>query len=229
MQTLLLRPAHASKLQTLGAGARPLALPIDARPRLRPVTAADAQSMGAFLAGLAPGSRRQRFHGVVNPHSASLLRQLTVVDGHLHAAWVAVLPGVGGGEQVVGEARYVRDGADGAELAMTVADGWCGRGVSGALLAALTDHAKQAGVQQLWAEVQVSNSRMQAFLQRRGFGPTAGVGGVEAGVLHFARTLAEAPAQQNLPRRAWQACHTLWARLQPGRARWGQRVPHPAA
>lgn len=141
--------------------------------RIRPVTAADAPAMADFLAGLDSAARRLRFHGGVHPQSPALLRHLTSADGLQHAAWVAVVH-TGAGAQVVGEARYVRCGHGSAELAMSVAAGWCGRGLADQLLATLTRHAGQAGVGQLVAEVLGENGRMQAFLQRHGYADAQG-------------------------------------------------------
>lgn len=141
---------------------------------IRTVTAADAAAMSAFLMGLDAGSRRLRFHGALNPRSEALLRQLTEVDGWQHAAWVAVVRTDGGGEQVVGEARCVRDGTGGAEIALSVATAWRGRGVADRLLATLTQHAQQAGVRHLVADVMDENGRMQAFMRRHGYAEALG-------------------------------------------------------
>lgn len=138
-------------------------------PVIRPVTAADAAAMTAFLMGLDSRSRWLRFHGTMNPRSEALLRHLTEVDGWKHMAWVAVVSTDGGGEQVVGEARWVRDGTGGAELAMSVATAWRGRGVADQLLATLTQQARQAGLRQLVAEVMDDNLCMQAFMRRHGY------------------------------------------------------------
>jgi RimJ/RimL family protein N-acetyltransferase len=138
-------------------------------PTIRAVTAADAAAMSAFLVGLDAGSRRLRFHGALNPRSEALLRRLTEVDGWQHAAWIAAVRTDCGSEQVVGEARCVRDGTGGAELAMSVATAWRGRGVADQLLATLTLHARQAGLHHLVADVMDDNGRMLAFMQRHGY------------------------------------------------------------
>lgn len=138
-------------------------------PVIRPVSAADSAAMTDFLMGLDSRSRWLRFHGTMNPRSEALLRHLTAVDGWQHVAWVAVVCTDGGGEQVVGEARWVRDGTGAAELAMSVAAAWRGRGVADQLLATLTQRARQAGLRHLVAEVMDDNLCMQAFLRRHGY------------------------------------------------------------
>ena len=55
----------------------------------------------------------------------------------------------------VGVARYVRSAAepDKAEFAVAVADDWQGRGVGGALLARLSDRAREEGVRRFTAVI----------------------------------------------------------------------------
>jgi RimJ/RimL family protein N-acetyltransferase len=149
---------------------------------IRPVAAADAPAMAAFLLGLDGAARRLRFHGGVNPQSQTLLRHLTTANGRQHAAWVAVVQ-ANGAEQVVGEARYVRQGQGSAELAMTVAAAWRGCGLADRLLATLTQAACQAGVHQLVAEVLGENGRMQALLQRHGYVDAQGADHAPDGVV----------------------------------------------
>ena len=45
--------------------------------RLRPVRAADATAMQAFVTGLGAAARRSRFHGAINACSPGMLRHLT--------------------------------------------------------------------------------------------------------------------------------------------------------
>lgn len=164
---------------------------------LRPARAADAAAVRGFLQGLCAASRRQRFHGHINPQSPTLALQLCRVDGVRHQAWLAWV-GDGDHAQVVGEARFVC-GADGdagmAELAMVVADDWQGSGLADALMGQLLQAAAMAGVRRLYGEVLDGNVRMQAFLRRHGFEaePVAGGEGL---------CMARAPA----------ACRDGWAR-----------------
>jgi GNAT superfamily N-acetyltransferase len=64
-------------------------------------------------------------------------------------------------------ARYIRSSQDGevAEVAVTVADDWQGRGLGRALLDRLTDHARQAGVRRFSALVQSDNSASLGLLE----------------------------------------------------------------
>jgi len=158
---------------------------------LRPVNAADATAMQAFVSGLDAASRRLRFHGAVNACAPGLLRHLTEADGVRHVAFVACAEGEAGGERIVGEARYFVTGAagDGAEFAIAVADDHRGRGIADELLRALLDAAGEAGIGHLHGDVLAGNGRMAAFMQRHGFAidPFASA---EPGVARWQRDVA---------------------------------------
>ena len=148
--------------------------PASCRATLRPVRAADATAMQAFVTGLGAGDRRLRFHGAVNACAPGLLRHLTEVDGVRHVAFVACAEGEGEadeGVRIVGEARYVVTGAAGAsaELAIAVADDHRGRGIADELLRALLGAAVEAGIGRLHGDVLAGNVRMAAFMRRHGF------------------------------------------------------------
>jgi len=142
--------------------------PVSCRATLRPVRAADATAMQAFVTGLGTGDRRLRFHGAVNACAPGLMRHLTEVDGVRHVAFVACAEG---GERIVGEARYVVTGAAGAsaEFAIAVADDHRGRGIADELLRALLGAAVEAGIGRLHGDVLAGNVRMAAFMRRHGF------------------------------------------------------------
>ena len=82
--------------------------------------------------------------------SAAELRYYTEIDHHDHEALGALSPADGRG---VGIARYVRDADDpqAAEIAVTIADDWQGRGLGTELLAELSDRARQAGIRRFTA------------------------------------------------------------------------------
>lgn len=140
-------------------------------PTLRRASAEDAEALGEFLQRLGATSRRLRFHGHCNPRSRTVALQLCRVDGVRHQAWLA-WTGSGDDAVVVGEARFAvvdgeRPGA--AELAITVADDWQGRGLADALMRQLLAAAASAGVRELYGDVLEDNTRMQAFMRRHGF------------------------------------------------------------
>jgi acetyltransferase len=159
-------------------------------PVLRRACAADAAAFSRFLQGLSTTSRRLRFHGPCNPHSQALALRMCSVDGVRHQAWLA-WSGQGDTAEVVGEARFVisnddKGGAHDAELAIAVADAWQGRGVADALMSQVLSAARAAGVHRLHGDVVDDNTRMQAFMRRRGFGFDHGAAD---GVLSMSRTL----------------------------------------
>jgi acetyltransferase len=136
---------------------------------IRPVRPDDTALMQTFLQGLGDESRHHRFHGTVNVCSSGLLRLMTSADGSRHVAWV-VVGTANNGPRLLGEARYFlsASGVE-AEMALAVADDWCGCGVADRLIQTLTAAAGARGIQRLRAEVELSNPRMRAFMRRHGF------------------------------------------------------------
>lgn len=73
-------------------------------------------------------------------------------------------------EILVAEACYViADDGDSAEFALSVTEGWRGRGFGKQLMAALCSATRQAGVKRLIGEVPVGNGAMLALMLRCGF------------------------------------------------------------
>jgi len=77
----------------------------------------------------------------------------------------------------VGIARYVRDREDphAAEIAVTVIDGWQGRGLGTELLARLSERACQEGIRRFTAAVAADNAAMTG-LPCGTWGPTWSAG-----------------------------------------------------
>ena len=70
----------------------------------------------------------------------------------------------------MGIARYVRDPGDpeAAEIAVTIADDWQGRGLGTELLTQLSDRARQAGISRFTATTAYGNAAMARLLQNMG-------------------------------------------------------------
>lgn len=158
---------------------------------IRPVRPDDSLLMQDFLQGLGDESRRHRFHGAVNACSSGLLRLMTCADGSSHVAWV-VVGMASGGPRLLGEARFFRNaGGDEAEMALAVADDCRGQGVADRLILTLVAAAGARGVQRLRAEVERSNPRMRAFVQRHGFAEVESGVDAEPGVLTLVRSVQD--------------------------------------
>jgi branched-chain amino acid transport system ATP-binding protein len=134
---------------------------------IRQVRGSDAPLLAEGFARLSARSRQQRFLTAKQTLSAAELRFLTEVDHHDHEAIGALSPADGRG---VGIARYVRDpGApEAAEIAVTIADDWQGRGLGTELLAQLSDRARQAGISRFTATTAYGNAAMARLLQNMG-------------------------------------------------------------
>jgi GNAT superfamily N-acetyltransferase len=91
------------------------------------------------------------------------LKAAVEVDHIDHEALVAV-PLLS--TEIVGECRFIRlpDQLDTAEVGVTVVDAWQGRGLATTLLARLSEHALQAGIEYFIAEVLAENRTMLALL-----------------------------------------------------------------
>ena len=134
---------------------------------IRQVRGSDAPLLADGFARLSARSRQQRFLTAKQTLSAAELRFLTEVDHHDHEAIGALSPADGRG---LGIARYVRDpGApEAAEIAVTIADDWQGRGLGTELLAQLSDRARQAGISRFTATTAYGNAAMARLLQNMG-------------------------------------------------------------
>jgi RimJ/RimL family protein N-acetyltransferase len=146
---------------------RQVALRDGSRVVIRPVRAADAPLLADGFARLSARSRRMRFLGDKKTLSLSELRFLTEVDHHDHEALAALNPA---DERGVGIARYIRDAEDpkAAEVAVTIADGWQGRGLGTELLARLAARAREEGIQRFTATASVDNAAVARLLRNMG-------------------------------------------------------------
>ena len=136
---------------------------------IRPVRADDAGLLAAGFARLSQESRRLRFLTAKDTLRPAELRYLTDVDHHNHEAIGALDPADGQG---AGIARYIRDTADPrtAEIAVTVADGWQGRGLGTELVTRLAERARSEGIERFVALTAGGNVAMGLLL--RGMGGT---------------------------------------------------------
>jgi RimJ/RimL family protein N-acetyltransferase len=134
---------------------------------IRQVRGTDAPLLADGFARLSARSRRMRFLGTKTTLSAAELRYFTDVDHYDHEALGALSPADGWG---AGIARYIRDPDDprAAEIAVTIADDWQGRGLGAELLARLSDRARQAGIGRFTATVSADNAAMTRLLWKMG-------------------------------------------------------------
>jgi RimJ/RimL family protein N-acetyltransferase len=167
------RPARPAPPE---AETSPVVLRDGSRVLVRPIRSTDARLLAEGFARLSDRSRRMRFLGQKEELSPSELRYYTQVDHHDHEALAALDPADGRG---VGVVRYVRDADDprAAEIALTIADDWQGRGLGTELLARLSYRARQEGICRFTAVVASDNVPMGMLLRSvdavesgRGFG-----------------------------------------------------------
>jgi nucleotide-binding universal stress UspA family protein/GNAT superfamily N-acetyltransferase len=135
-----------------------------ARATLRPIAPEDKPLLAAIFERLSEESRYRRFLTTKNELSAVDLAYFVDVDHEDHEAIIAVDPVSGEG---LGVARYIRSPEDEevAEVAVTVADDWQGRGLGRALLDRLTYRARREGVRRFTALVQSDNLASLGLLE----------------------------------------------------------------
>lgn len=158
-----------------------------------PLLPTDAAALRQGFTELSPESRRARFLVPLNDLDPAMLRRLVAdVDQEAHVALVLVALPFDGDEEPVGVGRLVQYGDDPttAELAVTVADDWQGKGVGSVLAAALVA-VRPAQVTTLVTEVAVGNNASLAMLRR--LGPTR-TRLVHPGVFEVAVDLVPQPA-----------------------------------
>lgn len=114
-----------------------------ARVMLRPLADHDRHRLAASFARLSEESRYRRFFTTKSGLSEAELDYLVDVDHRDHEAIVAIDPET---DELLGVARYVRltECGEVADVAVTVANDWQGRGLGRALLDRLTFRARLA-------------------------------------------------------------------------------------
>lgn len=150
------------------------------RVRVRPIGPADAPELRRAFEQLSERSRYERFFTGMRTLPDGLLRTLTDVDHVDHEALVAV-PSQDPAT-IVGVARFVRDESarSTADLAVTVADDWQGRGLGTCLLRLLSRRASEVGVEHFTVDMLAENRAVLALVHSAGGVQTANHGSTVA-------------------------------------------------
>jgi RimJ/RimL family protein N-acetyltransferase len=151
---------------------------------VRPMRRSDGPALTAAVAGLSGRSRYRRFMAPKPSLSRREVAILTDVDHHAREALVAVDPHTGAWVAVARYATFPDDPRT-ADVAVTVADAWQGRGVGRALLELIVDRAAQEGIAALRATTLAENRPAIRLLHRLGFATT----GLEHDALELARAV----------------------------------------
>ncbi len=199
-----------AEAMSTSSGRKTVTLRDGARVTLRPIALEDKPVLAASFDRLSDESRFRRFLTPKDRLSAAELDYLVDVDHKDHEAVVAIDPSSGEG---LGVARYVRstDDPELAEVAVTVADDWQGRGLGRALLERLTYRARREGVRRFSALVLSENRASLGLLEGVGesrrtgeagevelvieLPPQRGIGARLAGVLRAAAAGGLIPAR----------------------------------
>jgi RimJ/RimL family protein N-acetyltransferase len=148
-------------------------LPDGPRLEVRPIRPVDADALVALHGRLSADTIYRRYFGL-RPHlSPADVERFTRVDGRTRFALVALR-----GADLVAVARYEgRPGEKSAEIAVVVDDALQHQGVGRLMLERLVDVAREAGLQELVADVLAGNQAMLGLLRTLGLpGRTASDG-----------------------------------------------------
>ena len=135
----------------------------------RPITPDDAAVLQAYVRGLSPESRYNRFFGALQELPPAELEHVTHLDRKYDLALLAET-NVGGGSIVIGEARHAfAPDRHECEFALSVADGWRRRGIGTLLVADMERRATSLGARRIAADALHSNKPMKALARKTGF------------------------------------------------------------
>src|SRR4051794_38432871 len=143
----------------------PIELGEGRRVSIRALGPRDREALAEGFERLGPQSRHLRFFSPVVRLSDAQLAYLTDIDHHDHEALVAFDEDSRDG---VGVARFVRIGRGVAEPAVAVTDEWQRRGVGTLLLDALSNRAREEGIEVFVARVLADNEAVLGLLERLG-------------------------------------------------------------
>ena len=135
------------------------------RALIRPIGPEDGDRLRAGFEGASADSIFLRF---LAPHprlTSSELRYLTAVDHDRHEALIAVDPETG---ESFGTARYIRSDDDPAtaEFAIGLGDRWMGIGLGSALLEALAQCAREAGITRFTGLIHTENEAIRRLVEK---------------------------------------------------------------
>jgi RimJ/RimL family protein N-acetyltransferase len=158
---------------------------------IRELAPSDHRAVAFAFGRLSARSRYQRFFTAKPELSARELARLTNVDHWHHEALIAFSPAP---RSPIGIARYVRlADFDAAEVAITVVDGWQHRGVGTALLAALTERARAAGIRRFHMSMLRDNKAARALAGKLGPPISAPVLATAGNVVELSHSRAVVP------------------------------------
>ena len=154
--------------------------------RIRPIRDSDAYELQRAFALMSEASQYSRFLTGTPRLTDSQATYFTAIDHVGHEAYVACSPD--DETYIIGVARFIRytSAPDDAELAITVADSWHGRGLATALLRVLTERAVTVGVKRFRAEMMADNEAVLRLLRSAGMADETVSGELASGSIELA-------------------------------------------
>ncbi len=136
---------------------------------LRPIGPSDAGILQAYVRGLSPEARYDRFFGGLSELPPAELDRVIHLD-QKHDLVQLAETWVDGALTVIGETRFAlaTNRLEG-EFALSIADNWHGRGLGRLLIADIERRAESLGVRYLVGDVLRSNTSMKALARKMGF------------------------------------------------------------
>ena len=138
------------------------------RVEIRALRPDDRAGLVAAVGRVSAQSLFRRFFAAKRGFSEQEIAYFVNVDFINHVALVAVVEG-DGGPMIVGGARYIVEQPGRAEVAFAVLDEHQGQGIGAALMHHLAAIARQAGLNELIAEVLPDNVPMLKVFAKSGF------------------------------------------------------------
>ncbi|MBI5900601.1 MAG: GNAT family N-acetyltransferase [Rhodocyclales bacterium] len=134
------------------------------RLAIRPAVAADADTIGRFLAAMDRDGLYERHFAHGEAPNRALIERLGKVDGDRRAMYLAV----GADNTAIGHAEYVAS-AESAEFALMVLPARRGAGIGAELLGSLLAGAARAGLAEMHGIIQATNTRAIRLARKLGF------------------------------------------------------------